>query len=145
MSFNNFPNEMPKEPVLENENYKEIKTGLESIGKSLSNIFDALKKKITFQEYLEGTSDYIDDRIAEISKNENLKFVSGNCFFSCPVPYDHLTIKAELYFKDIYDKWIKKVLNGTCKTSVFHPETIKKEIEYIKRQEMKITINPPQM
>ena len=145
MSFSKTPIEIPQETFAENSDVKEIKSGLKSIGKSLSNIFDALKKKITFQEYLDGTSDYIDERISEICQKEKLIFISGNCFFACPSPHEYVIVKAELYFKDAYDKWIKKVLNGTCKISVFQPVTIQKEIEYLKKQEMKITINPPQM
>lgn len=145
MSPNKFTNEMPQNPIAEDEDIKSIKSDLKSIGKSLSSIFESLKKKITFQEYLEGTGEYIDERIIEISRNENLLFVSGNCFFSSRAPYSYIDVKAELYFKDRYDKWIKKVLNGTCKTSVFKPETMQKEIEYLKKQEMKITINPPKI
>ena len=65
MSPNKFTNEMPQNPIAEDEDIKSIKSDLKSIGKSLSSIFESLKKKITFQEYLEGTGEYIDERIIE--------------------------------------------------------------------------------
>jgi|GEM_PF-3087720 len=104
--------------------------------------FDAITKKITFQEYLDATSDYVDEQILEIRRKEGLKFVAGNCFLNCPEPFENIAIKVELYFKDSEDKWIKKVLNGTAKTAVFEPKSIQ-DIESLKKQEMKIAINPP--
>ena len=123
--------------------FSEIRNGIKDIFKSLSDITDSLRKKITFKEYLDATSEYIDEQVIRISDKEELSFVAGNCIIACPSPCTHLSIHVELFFKNVNDQWIKKELDGQVKVVVFKPEALKNEIEMLKRQSLKIALNPP--
>lgn len=79
-----------------------IEEGLHAFLKEL------LRKSVTFQTFLEYTSEYFDQYILDTSSQEHIKYVGGKLFLKlCHA--QTVQFIAEFYFQDKDRKWIRKV------------------------------------
>ena len=92
-----------QDPTTE-ESVEAIKKGIEDIGAHIMEFLKSLRRKISYDEYLDETSKYIDEFIIQTAKSENLKCAGGYTNLSISKDKKNLDIVVDLYFKDQSDK-----------------------------------------
>lgn len=86
---------------------------------------------LTYQEFLSAISQYVDAKIMQISSEENLRFVGGECHLKVFENEQNVATTVQLYFKNDKNAWIKKELKGNTDFEVFSAETLDSEIANI--------------
>lgn len=125
------------------DNMNQIKQGLQDISQYVKSVLSSLKRRISFDEYLEITSEYLDDRIIKMEDDENLTFIAGKCKFSISMDKKELNIITDLYFKDIQNEWIQRTIKGKTLVSNFKEETQKNTLTNIYREGLELKVEPP--
>lgn len=133
-----------QDPTTE-ESVEAIKKGIEDIGAHIMEFLKSLRRKISYDEYLDETSKYIDEFIIQTAKSENLKCAGGYTNLSISKDKKNLDIVVDLYFKDQSDKWIQRTMRGATPISLFIPESQKNELMRIYRHPEKIEIASPEI
>lgn len=98
--------------------------------------FDALvnlvsKEPLSFENYLDAISQYLDVKIMQFSEEENLRFVGGECSLTVARQEKTILTKAQMYFKNENGKWVLKEMNGNTSFNCFTAETLDGEITEI--------------
>jgi hypothetical protein len=90
-------------------------------GSSDNNELLSNLNKMTVNRYFEIVCDRIEDQTKKIIKNEKLNSFGGVCYFSIKKVDDvsYVYSKAELYFQNSNETWIKKEILGKTKVSRF--------------------------
>lgn len=100
---------------------------------------------LTYADFVAAISQYVDAKITEISTEEGLRFVGGECHLSVIEPEKKVETKVELYFKNEKGSWIKKELSGQTDFEVFSAETLDGEIANILMEGgRKFPVTPPE-
>ena len=123
------------------------------IDNTLDYLIDKLGHKMTYAEYLDVTSECIDERIIKECKEKNLvcfggkaKIALATLFNKKGEPCEFIVITVELYYKDIQGSWVRSEFNGKTPVSKFNLEdfeTMNKINTFKMNQVEEITINPP--
>jgi len=130
-----------------------------TIGNVIDNALEALFKKLghkmTYAEYLDITSEYIDERILEECRGKSVTCYGGKAKFNIKTLYnksresaEFVIIQVELYYKDLTEKWIKTEFSGKTPISRFDFEdedTVAKFNEITNNGFEEINIEPPKM
>lgn len=127
----------------QNSKIADIKNSVKEIGNSLEQIFETLRPKTNFDDFLCVTSEYIDKIIIQTCQKENLLFVAGTCEFSISKEKKHLEIKADLYYKNASEQWVQKMIKGKTAISRFDENTQRITLKKIYQEGMKIDIESP--
>ena len=127
----------------QNSKISDIKKSIKEIGNSLEQVFECLRPKTNFNDFLCVTGEYIDKIIIETCQTENLSFVAGTCEFSISQEKKHLEIKAALYYKDTVEQWVQKTIKGRTTISRFDEETQRTILKKIYKEGMRIDIESP--
>ena len=130
-----------------------------TIGNIIDNALEILIKKLghkmTYSEYLDITSEYIDERIIDECRGKSVRCYGGKAKFSVKTlynknrePAEFVIIQVELYYKDLTEKWIKSEFSGKTPFSRFDfedEETVEKLNEIKNNSFEEINIEPPKM
>ena len=117
----------------ENEQLKSIEEDVDSIFRTLGELIDSIGHKMTFEEFLDITGEYVDNKIISCARAERLAFAGGTCVFTVDNRKHVLNTAVDLYFKDEHDKWAKKTLSGSTRLSKFTDDAIKGKLTEIYR------------
>lgn len=127
------------------ESAEALKKSIDSFGKHILEFIKSLRRKMTFDEYLKETSDYIDELIINTVQSELLTCVGGYTNLSISKDRKNLIIVVDLYYKDPTDKWIQRTIRGETPISLFTPESLQNELKQVAKNGMKIEIAAPEI
>lgn len=106
-----------KKAISEGDVIKLFWSGVDNI---VNKIFP---KSITFDDFLDNTSDFLDKYIEDVIKNESLVCIGGkmtlkvgNRSDASVVPIDML---SEIYFQNVDKEWIVKEKKGKINSKIF--------------------------
>lgn len=125
------------------DNISLIRQGLQDISQYIKDVLHSLKRRISFDEYLEITSNYLDKKIIELEKCDNITFIAGKCNFSVSKDKKELYVLSDLFFKDNNGEWIQKTVKGKTPTSNFKEETQKGTLTHIYFDGLSMDVDPP--
>ena len=113
--------------------------GFEAVISLISN------SPLSYADFVAAISQYIDAKIRKISEEEHLRFVGGECQLKVDEKMKKLETKAQLYFKNKKEAWIKKELSGQTDFEAFSAETLDNDIANILLEGgRKFPITPPE-
>lgn len=139
------PGDYFSEDLTPEESAEALKRSVDSIGAYILEFIKSLRRKMTFEEYLKETSDYIDELIIKTVQSELLTCVGGYSTLSISKDRKNLDIVVDLYFKDPSDKWLQRTIRGETPISLFSPEALHNEMMQIAKNGMKIEITAPEI
>lgn len=139
------PDDFFSEGPTPEESAEALKKSIDSIGTHILEFIKSLRRKMTFDEYLKETSDYIDELIINTVKSELLTCVGGYTNLSISKDRKNLNIVVDLYYKDPTDKWIQRTIRGETPVSLFTPESLQNELKQVAKNGMKIEIAAPEI
>ena len=122
-----------------------VKRDIDDIGAHIIEFIKSLICKMTFDEYLQETSNYIDELIIKTVQSELLTCAGGYTTLSISKDRKQLDILVELYYKDPADKWVQRTLRGETPISLFTPETLHNELTQIAKNGMKTEVAAPEI
>lgn len=122
---------------MENQTGRTFGDSLKAIGKAVDDFFDMVDDfidkhghKMTYSEYLEITSEYIDNKILNESKAKGLICFGGKCKIgavsSVIKESEELCVLAnvELFFQNPQGKWVKSRFSGKTPYRKFNLEPV---------------------
>ena len=89
------------------------------------------KDPLPYEHYLMAISQYLDVKIQQFSKEENLRFVGGECTITVEKKEKKVVSNAQMYFKNSNNKWVVKEMKGNTGFHCFTAETLDNEITEI--------------
>lgn len=119
-------------------NKEDIDKFVNGITQYIGDFFEGLAAKHSLQYFLETLEKIIDKIIIDSCKNEGLVYYGGN--LTVTYREKNIDIDIECYFKNPYDKWIKKQINKSVLSSGFTEESTE---ELIKEGQLKFEIKNP--
>lgn len=110
---------------MENQNNRTLRDSLKDLGKVVDDFFDSVDDfidkhghKLTYSEYMDITSEYVDKKILTESNNKGLVCFGGKCKISTVsavvknVEEICLLASVELFFQNSEGKWVKSGFSG---------------------------------
>ncbi len=102
------------------------------------------KDPLSFEDYIDAVSQYADGKAIVFSKEENLRFVGGDCTITVVEELRNVRNDVNLYFKNPSDAWIKKSFGGNTGFVSFTKEALEGAITDIMNEGgRKFPIVPP--
>lgn len=94
---------------------------------NLDDFLDNLGKPIKFDQYLELTEKYIDNKIIKECKEKKLICIGGKCRISASKVIDDkenpiILCNVDLFFQNIQKQWVKSSISGKTPFSKFDLE-----------------------
>lgn len=120
------------------DNKEKIDKFVKGITQYIVDFFEGLTVKHSLESFLETLEKSIDKIIIDSCNQENLVYYGGNLI----ITYEDkdINMHIECYFKDQYDKWIKKEINRSVLISKFTEESTD---ELRKEGQLKFEIKNP--
>lgn len=86
------------------------------------------KDPFTYENFLDAISQYLDVKIQQITIEEGLKFIGGECTIKVERSERAVKTNAQMYFKDRNNKWVLKEMHGNTTLNCFTTRTLENEI-----------------
>lgn len=125
------------------EKIEKIKKDLNDMADSITNFFESIEHKLTYDEYINMLGTTIDKRIIKCQIEQKITFVGGKLKMAIDRKNNFVNFKAEYYYKSSSGQWITNSETGKTRISKFNlkdSETVK----FLNSSEIiELQIDPP--
>ena len=131
-----------KEAAHNTEQYADLSLA-EALMKFIEKLFNFLRPSCTFEEFLEKTGEYFDERMVAKEKQDDVKCGGGKITFK--LKGERVEMHSKLYFVDKAEKWTLQKSSNSIGKSRFNDWDTDKDLQRLSRGEtVELDITPPE-